>query len=145
MATLGLFVGVILGIVHRNGWFPTPEYGDRALCMGVPALPLLSAAAELLVVNVVAQHDPQPDTQFVRRCNPRLAYPFLDKLATIEAFPHLALKLSLDGFELRDHWLLRSDPPCGEGSAFAFIASRARLQREKYSQPNCETLPAMAP
>jgi hypothetical protein len=58
---------------------------------------------------------------------------------------HPALKLSLDGFELRDHSLLRSDPPYGEGSALAFIASRARSQREKYSQPNCETLPAMAP
>ncbi len=54
--------------------------------MGFPALPLLSAAAELFVVNLVAQHDPQADTQFVRRCNPRLAHPFLDKLATIEAF-----------------------------------------------------------
>jgi hypothetical protein len=95
--------------------------------MGVAALPLLSAAAELLVVNVVAQHDPQADTQFVHRCNPRLAYPFLDKLATIEAFPHLALKLSLDGFELRDHWLLRSDPPYVEGSAFAL--SRAEPAR----------------
>src|SRR5450631_2548800 len=30
---------------------------------------------------------------------------------------HPALKLSLDGFELRDHSLLRSDPPHGEGSA----------------------------
>jgi hypothetical protein len=54
--------------------------------MGFPALPLLSAAAELLVVNLVAQHDPQADTQFVRRRNPRLAHPFLEKLATIEAF-----------------------------------------------------------
>src|SRR5438132_9052984 len=54
--------------------------------MGFPALPLLSAAAELFVVNLVAQHDPQADTQFVRRRNPRLAHPFLDKLATIEAF-----------------------------------------------------------
>src|SRR5258708_40245822 len=31
--------------------------------MGFPALPLLSAAAELFVVNLVAQHDPQADTQ----------------------------------------------------------------------------------
>ena len=54
--------------------------------MGFPALPLLSAAAELFVVNLVAQHDPQADTQFARRRNPRLAHPFLDKLATIEAF-----------------------------------------------------------
>jgi hypothetical protein len=54
--------------------------------MAFPALRLLSAAAELFVVNLVAQHDPQADTQFVRGCNPRLAHPFLDKLATIEAF-----------------------------------------------------------
>ena len=53
--------------------------------MGFPALPPLSAATELFVVNLVAQHDPQADTQFVRRRNPRLAHPFLDKLATIEA------------------------------------------------------------
>src|SRR2546422_5657925 len=54
--------------------------------MGFPALPLLSAAEELFVVNLVAQHDPQADSQFARRRNPRLALPFLDKLATIEAF-----------------------------------------------------------
>ena len=54
--------------------------------MGFPALPLQSAAAELVVVNLVAQHDPQANTQFVRRRNSRLAHPFLDKLATIEAF-----------------------------------------------------------
>jgi hypothetical protein len=54
--------------------------------MGFPALPLLSAAAELFVVNLVTQHDPQADTQFVRGCNPRLAHPFLDELAPIEAF-----------------------------------------------------------
>jgi hypothetical protein len=47
--------------------------------MGFPALPPLSAATELFVVNLVTQHDPQADTQFVRRRNPRLAHPFLDK------------------------------------------------------------------
>src|SRR6266852_3564726 len=54
--------------------------------MGFPALPLLSTAAELFVVNLVTQHDPQANTQFVCRRNPRLAHPFLDKLATLEAF-----------------------------------------------------------
>jgi hypothetical protein len=34
---------------------------------------------------------------------------------------HPALKLSLDGFELRDHSLLRSDPPYGEGSALVAL------------------------
>src|SRR5437867_10296609 len=42
--------------------------------MGFPALPLLSAAAELFVVNLVAQHNPQADTQFalfrLRRFDP---------------------------------------------------------------------------
>jgi hypothetical protein len=32
-----------------------------------------------------------------------------------------ALKLSLDGFELRNHSLLRSDPPYGEGSALVAL------------------------
>ena len=32
-----------------------------------------------------------------------------------------ALKLSLDGFELRDHSLLRRDPPYGEGSALVAL------------------------
>ena len=54
--------------------------------MGFPALPLLSAAAELLVFNLIAQHDPQPDPQFARGCYPRLAHSFLDELATIETF-----------------------------------------------------------
>jgi hypothetical protein len=34
---------------------------------------------------------------------------------------HPALKLSLDGFELRDHSLLRSNPPYGEGSALVAL------------------------
>jgi hypothetical protein len=34
---------------------------------------------------------------------------------------HPALKLSLDGFELRDHSLLRSDPLYGEGSALVAL------------------------
>jgi hypothetical protein len=37
------------------------------------------------------------------------------------AIMHLALKLSLDGFELRTHSLFRSDPPYGEGSALAAL------------------------
>src|SRR2546430_3796386 len=64
--------------------------------MGFPALPPLSAATELFVVNLVAQHDPQADTQFVRRRNPRLAHPFLDKLATIEAFQFWIFSYRMD-------------------------------------------------
>jgi hypothetical protein len=52
------------------------------------------------VVLVITQHDlPEPCTDFGRA----IMYP--------------ALKLSLDGFELGEHSLLRSDPPYGEGSA----------------------------
>ena len=38
-----------------------------------------------------------------------------------DAIMHPALKLNLDGFELRDHSLLRSDPPYGEGSALVAL------------------------
>jgi len=34
---------------------------------------------------------------------------------------HPALKLNLDGFEFRNHSLLRSDPPYGEGSALVAL------------------------
>ncbi len=34
---------------------------------------------------------------------------------------HPALKLSLDGFEFRNHSLLRSDPPDGESSALVAL------------------------
>src|SRR5215813_1255271 len=54
--------------------------------MGFPCLPQPSAAAELFVVNLVAQHDPQPDPQFAGRRYPRLAHSFLDELAPIETF-----------------------------------------------------------
>jgi len=56
------------------------------------------------VVLVITQHDlPEPRTDFGL------------------AIMHPALKLSLDGFELRDHSLLRSDPPYGEGSALVAL------------------------
>jgi hypothetical protein len=34
---------------------------------------------------------------------------------------HPAVKLRLDGFELRNHSLFRSDPPYGEGSALVAL------------------------
>jgi hypothetical protein len=37
------------------------------------------------------------------------------------AIMHPALKLNLDGFEFRNHSLLRSDPPYGEGSALVAL------------------------
>jgi hypothetical protein len=56
------------------------------------------------VVLVITQHDlPEPHTDFGH------------------ALMHPALKLSLDGFELRDHSLLRSDPPYGEGPALVAL------------------------
>src|ERR1039457_2842043 len=56
------------------------------------------------VVLVITQHDlPEPRTDVGH------------------AIVHPALKLSLDGFELRDHSLLRSDPPYGEGSALVAL------------------------
>jgi hypothetical protein len=56
------------------------------------------------VVLVITQHDlPEPRTDF--------GY----------AIVHPALKLNLDGFEFRNHSLLRSDPPYGEGSALVAL------------------------
>ena len=54
--------------------------------MGFPLLPQLSTPAELFVINLIAQHDPQTNPQFARGCNPGLAHSFLDELAPIEAF-----------------------------------------------------------
>jgi hypothetical protein len=56
------------------------------------------------VVLVIAQHN--------------LAEPYTD---LGHAIMPPALKLSLDGFELRNHSLLRSDPPYGEGSALVAL------------------------
>jgi len=56
------------------------------------------------VVLEITQHDlPEPCTDFGH------------------AIMRPALKLSLDGFELRDHSLLRGDPPYGEGSALVTL------------------------
>src|SRR6516162_1177385 len=54
--------------------------------MGFPFLPQLCSAAELFVVDLVAQHNPQPDPQFAGGRDPRLAHSFLDELASIESF-----------------------------------------------------------
>jgi hypothetical protein len=70
---------------------PVTAWAGPLLKAGIPAwaspfLPQLSAASELFVINLVAHHDPQPDTQLPRRRDPRLAHSFLDELAPIEAF-----------------------------------------------------------
>src|SRR5207302_2106554 len=80
---------------HRGGGQPI-QLTRSLLCrttveirhprMGFPTLPQLSAAAELFVINLVAHHNPQPDSQFPGRRDPGLAHSFLDELAPIEAF-----------------------------------------------------------
>ena len=54
--------------------------------MGFPILPHLAAAAELFLVDLVAQHNPQLDAQFARCRDRLLAHSFLDELATVESF-----------------------------------------------------------
>ena len=57
------------------------------------------------------------------------------------AIMHPALKLCLDGLELRDHLLLRSDPPYGEGSALVAlptVVSEARnVKVSGFPSPRC--------
>jgi hypothetical protein len=56
------------------------------------------------MVLVISQHNlPEPSTDFGH------------------AIMHPAMKLNLDGFELRNHSLFRSDPPYGEGSALVAL------------------------
>src|SRR2546430_14907407 len=54
--------------------------------MGFPILPQLSTTAEFFVLDLVAQHNPEPDSKFPGRRDPGLAHSFLDQLATIESF-----------------------------------------------------------
>src|ERR1035438_6888809 len=63
--------------------------------MGFPLLPQGSATAELFVVNLVAHHDPQPDPQFARRCDPGFAHSFLNELALIRSEEHTSELQSL--------------------------------------------------
>jgi hypothetical protein len=50
--------------------------------MGFPALP--SATAELVVINLIAQHDPQPNPQLATGCYGRFPQSFLCQFAGIE-------------------------------------------------------------
>src|ERR1700759_2436582 len=45
---------------------------------------LLSTTTELLIIDLVAQHDPQPDSQLARHRHARLAQTLLHKFATVE-------------------------------------------------------------
>src|SRR6266436_2919435 len=48
-------------------------------------LPHLATATELLVINLVAQHDPQPDPQLASGSHSRFAQSLLCQLAPVEA------------------------------------------------------------
>ena len=50
---------------------------------GITAL-LLSTTTELLVIDLIAQDDPQPDSQLARHRHARLPQPLLHQLAVIE-------------------------------------------------------------
>src|SRR6266436_838757 len=45
---------------------------------------LLSATTELVVVNLIPQHDPQPDSEFASHGHSRLPQTFLDQFAAVE-------------------------------------------------------------
>lgn len=65
--------------------------------MGLPALS--SATAELLVVDLVPQHDPEPDTELASGRDFGLAEPLLGQLAAIETLQFLVLAHGMtDGF-----------------------------------------------
>src|SRR5215813_10764097 len=65
--------------------------------MGFPFRPQLSAAAELLVINLVAQHNPQPDPQFAGGRDPGLAHSLGNELAAIESFQLRVLPYGMHG------------------------------------------------
>lgn len=54
--------------------------------MGCPILPLLSSTAEFLVFNLIAQHNPKPNSKFPCGRDLGLAHSFLDELVTVESF-----------------------------------------------------------
>jgi hypothetical protein len=58
---------------------------------------LIDVAGDSMVLVVAGDHPPKPCTNLAG------------------AIMHMASKLSLDGFQLRNHALFRSDPPDGEG------------------------------
>src|SRR5262249_3507586 len=49
-------------------------------------LPHLTAATELLVIDLVSQHDPQPASEFTSYGDSRFTQPFLLQLAPVKAF-----------------------------------------------------------
>src|SRR6266849_11137096 len=45
---------------------------------------LLSATTELVIINLIPQHDPQPDPEFASHSDTRFSQAFLDQFAAIE-------------------------------------------------------------
>jgi hypothetical protein len=56
------------------------------------------AATELLVINLIAQHDPESDSEFSSCSHSRFPYPLLHQFAPIEAFQ---LRIPPDGMHRR--------------------------------------------
>jgi hypothetical protein len=54
----------------------------QASPMGFPALP--SATGELVIINLIAQHDPQPDPQLATGCDGRFSKTLLCQLQGVE-------------------------------------------------------------
>src|SRR6266436_5006354 len=44
----------------------------------------LSATTELVVINLIPQHDPQPDPEFASHSDTRFSHAFLDQFAAVE-------------------------------------------------------------
>ncbi len=65
---------------HRLRW---TTLSTRLLRLGFPALP--STTAELVVINLITQHDPQPDPQLPAGGNVRFPQSLLCQLARVEA------------------------------------------------------------
>src|SRR5258708_37911899 len=51
----------------------------------------LSATTELVVINLIPQHDPQPDPEFASHSDTRFSQAFLDQFAAVET---LQLRIS---------------------------------------------------
>jgi len=56
------------------------------------------------------------------------------------AIMHSALKLNLDGSEFRNHSLLRSDPPYGEGSALVALPDLELTRESLFRLPKLSNL-----
>src|ERR1017187_401509 len=109
--------------------------------MGFPALPQLSAAAELFVIDLVAQHDPEWDTQFARS---NFAGGIISSTPSSEPLPaeiRQALPSGLGDFSLRKllSWLL-SSVGLAERKAFLQRILQDKLSAAADSGPQLEIM-----